>query len=103
MSTEHNIAETVRDYWHVITGCSVALFWMGVHVKRRIQDPYARVSMMENCRNSIISRLDAHEKVEMAKYEKIMESHSDSLERVYDKIDDLRINFDSDLRFLEQF
>ena len=48
----------IAKYWHIITGISLATWWMLVRIKRTILRNYVTVEEMESCRDVILDKIE---------------------------------------------
>ncbi len=93
MSDEHQVGKQIVEYWHVITGCTLALVWAGVRVKRRIRNPVVRLNELDERCDNATRLIEEHEAREIARAEEYREENMEAHRQIGNKVDNLTTLF----------
>ena len=95
-----DLLTALREYWHVMTGGILAVWWLLVRIKRSLFMNYATLGHVKDRIEDVMAELRRHEKDEVLLAEKLHGEHSAAHDKIMNRQEAMHTELRTDIRQL---
>ena len=88
----------LREYWHIVTGSVLAVWWLLVRIKRSLFMNYATLDHVTYKIEDVMAELKQHEKEEVLLAEKLHEEHTAAHDKIMHRQEAMYDQLRTDIR-----